>query len=194
MHRVSVRAQCHSFIVLALQHLDLGGRAQSQSFQKFKELPVFLINAKNFRVFVRPQIRQQYRTLASQLGDPTAHWHTVRACFFVGKPLEQERLDFRRNPMLKPLRFVVRLCPGKTDHFRKQHFRQLVSQCQPLGYHPPFARQINSSAAIYANHRVAGHPLQRRSRLQAASTFNSSASRALMGVWSSSSISQMALR
>ena len=135
MHRLPVRPQSHRLVVFPLQHLDLRRRPQLQPFQKLQKLPILLVNAKNFRVLIRPQIRQQDCPLASQLRHATPHRYAMRARFLIPESLQQKRLDFRRNPMLQPLRFVVRFRPRKPNHFRKQHFRELVPQSQPLRHH-----------------------------------------------------------
>lgn len=58
MHRVALGAKSHRFIVLTFEHFNFGGRAQSQTLHKFQELGVFFVNAENFRVLARAQIRQ----------------------------------------------------------------------------------------------------------------------------------------
>src|ERR1700730_573129 len=57
MHRATPGSQSHRLVVLALLDLDLCFRAQFEVFQKFQELPIFLVHAKNLCLFTRAKIR-----------------------------------------------------------------------------------------------------------------------------------------
>src|SRR5277367_1061013 len=160
MHSVPIRSQCHRLIILALKYFHFGRRPQLQPFQKFQKLPILLVNTKNLRVLVSAQIRQQYRALTSQLGHASPHRHAVRTSLLVAESLEQKRLDFRRNSMLQPLRFVMRLSPRKPNHFRKQHLRQLMPQSQSFRHHAPFVCKIDPAGSLHAHVPVARHTLQ----------------------------------
>ena len=162
MHSSPVRPQRHSLVILTLQNFDFSRRPQSQSFQKLQKLPILLVNTKNFRVLVRTQIRKQYRTLTPQLRHTTPHGNAVGTRLLVAKTLLQERLNFRRDPMFQPLCFVMRLSPGKPNHFRKQHLRKLVTQGQSLGNHPPFPCQIDPPSPIHPHMSIPRHALQSR--------------------------------
>lgn len=162
MHRVAVRAKSHRFIVLTFENFNSGGRAQSQTLQKFKELGVFFVDAENFRMLARAQIRQENGSLTAKLCNSSSHRHTVRTGPLVSETLEQQGLHFWRDAMFQAFRFVMGLRPGESDHFGQQHFGELVAKRQALCNLPSFSCQINSPGPFHADVAVARHPLQRR--------------------------------
>src|SRR5690242_4401411 len=89
MDGLSVHAQGHGFIVLALQHIDSRGRPQVQSFEKFQQLRIFLIHAENFAGILRAQVRKQHRSLFTQRRDSPAHRHAMRAALFVTETFDE---------------------------------------------------------------------------------------------------------
>src|SRR5260370_10433986 len=131
-----------------------------QPFEKFQKLRVLFVHAKNLARFLRAQIGEQDRTLFAKLRNPPAHRDAVRTAFLVSKPLEQQRFHFRRNGVFHALRFVVRLCPGESDYFGQQHFRELMPQREMFRTLAAFLRQVDPSAAFHAHVAVARHALQ----------------------------------
>src|SRR5258708_33286894 len=131
-----------------------------QPFEKFQELRVFLVNAKNLARCLRAQISEQDRTLFAKLSNAPAHRDAVRTAFLVSKPLEQQRFHFRRNGVFHPLRFVVRLCPGESDYFGQQHLRELMPQREMFRALAALLRQVDPPAALHAHVAVARHALQ----------------------------------
>src|SRR5258708_28255869 len=131
-----------------------------QPFEKFQELRVFLVNAKNLARFLRAQISERDRPLFAKLSNAPAHRDAVRTAFLVSKPLEQQRFHFRRNGVFHPLRFVVRLCPGESDYFGQQHLRELMPQREMFRALAALLRQVDPPAALHAHVAVARHALQ----------------------------------
>ena len=58
-----------------------------QSFEKFKKLPIFFIDAKNLRRLCGAQLGEKHGATLAKFGDPATHGHAVRAAFFVAKTL-----------------------------------------------------------------------------------------------------------
>ena len=86
----------------------------------------------------------------------------MRAAFLVGKSLEQELFDFRRNRVLQPFGFIVRFGPRQADHVGEQHLRKLMAQRQALGDLPAFFAEIDAAGALDFHEAVARHALERR--------------------------------
>src|SRR5439155_13538469 len=72
MHRFPAGTQSHGFIIFAPQHLHGRRWPQAQSLQELQEPWVLLVNAENLTRFIRPQFREQDRTLFSKLRDTSA--------------------------------------------------------------------------------------------------------------------------
>src|SRR5260370_17421143 len=131
-----------------------------QPFEKFQKLRLLFVHAKNLARYLGVQIGEQDRTLFAKLRNPPAHRDAVRIAFLVSKPLEQQRFHFRRNGVFHALRFVVRLCPGESDYFGQQHFRELMPQREMFRTLAAFLGQVDPSAAFHAHVAVARHALQ----------------------------------
>src|SRR2546422_9099667 len=100
----------HRFIIFALMYPRARSRPQAQAAEKLQKLRVFLIDAEDLDGFTGVQFgERQGAALPAQLRQATEQGHAVRAGTLRAEPLQEQRFDIGRDPVLEPLGLLMRL-------------------------------------------------------------------------------------